>query len=50
MQELISEGEDGILKVVRDSQTSDSQKSYQLIKLLTSASSKSETVSQYLLR
>ncbi|XP_067939467.1 ubiquitin carboxyl-terminal hydrolase 24-like [Watersipora subatra] len=49
MQALISGGADGTLKVIRDSQTLDSQKSYQLIKLLTTASSKSEEVSQYLL-
>lgn len=49
-EDLISEPASGILKIIRDSQSSDSQKSYQLIKLLTSASHNSDDVSKYLMR
>ncbi|KAF6022203.1 USP24 [Bugula neritina] len=49
LEELVDEPNSGILKIIQDSQISDSQKSYQLIKLLTSASNKSNVVAQYLL-
>lgn len=49
-EDLISEPANGILKIIRDSQSSDSQKSYQLIKLLITASNRSEDVSRYLMR
>lgn len=50
LKALISDATDGILRQVRDSHDSDSQKSYQLIKLLTGASDRSTVVAQFLLR